>query len=53
MKIKLTQDFRVQLPAGTTITVDDNYAATLKALGVADVVSTRKTAKVEDAKSEK
>lgn len=53
MKIKLTQDFRVQLTAGTVINVDDNYAATLKALGVADFVSTKKTVKQDDTKTDK
>lgn len=43
MKIKLTKDFRIALNAGTVITVDDNYAETLKALGVAETVTaTRK-----------
>lgn len=51
MKIKLTKDFRIALNAGTVITVDDNYAETLKALGVAETVTaTRKKAdKVEKA----
>lgn len=45
MKIKLTKDFRIALNAGTVITVDDNYAETLKALGVAEtVMATRKKA---------
>ena len=40
MKIKLTNDFRVALKAGTVITVEDGYAETLKALGVAETVTT-------------
>ena len=57
MKIKLTKDFRIALNAGTVITVDDNYAETLKALGVAETVTAtrKKTEKVDkaDAKSSK
>ena len=51
MKIKLTKDFRIALNAGTVITVDDNYAETLKALDVAETVTaTRKKAdKAEEA----
>ena len=49
MKIKLTKDFRIALNAGTVITVDDNYAETLKALGVAETVTaTRKKAEKAD-----
>ena len=45
MKIRLTNDFRVALKSGTVITVDDGYAETLKALGVAETVTaTRKKA---------
>ena len=54
MKIKLTKDFRIALNAGTVITVDDNYAETLKALGVAETVTTtRKKAEKADAKPSK
>ena len=54
MKIKLTNDFRVALKAGTVITVEDGYAETLKALGVAETVTaTRKKAEKDDAKQEK
>lgn len=54
MKIKLTNDFRVALKAGTVITVDDGYAETLKALGVAETVTTtRKKAEKDDAKQDK
>lgn len=54
MKIKLTKDFRIALNAGTVITVDDNYAETLKALGVAETVTaTRKKAEKSDAKPSK
>ena len=51
MKIKMTKDFRIALNAGTVITVDDNYAETLKALGVAETVTTtrKKTEKAEKA----
>ena len=51
MKIKLTNDFRVALKAGTVITVEDNYAETLKALGVAETVTAtrKKTEKVDKA----
>lgn len=51
MKIKLTKDFRIALNAGTVITVDDNYAETLKALGVAETVTAtrKKTEKAEKA----
>ena len=51
MKIKLTKDFRIALNAGTVITVDDNYAETLKALGVAETVTAtrKKTDKAEKA----
>lgn len=38
MKVTLTKDYRVLLTAGTVIEVNDNYAATLKALGVAEIV---------------
>ena len=53
MKIKLTKDFRIALNAGTVITVDDNYAETLKALGVAETVTatrkkTEKAAKADE-----
>ena len=49
MKIKLTKDFRIALNAGTVITVDDNYAETLKALGVAETVTaTRKRTEKAD-----
>ena len=51
MKIKLTNDFRVALKAGTVITVEDSYAETLKALGVAETVTTtRKKAETADTK---
>lgn len=54
MKIKLTKDFRIALNAGTVITVDDNYAETLKALGVAETVTaTRKKTEKADAKHSK
>lgn len=54
MKIKLTKDFRIALNAGTVITVDDNYAETLKALGVAETVTaTRKKTEKADAKPSK
>lgn len=54
MKIKLTNDFRVALKAGTVITVEDSYAETLKALGVAETVTaTRKKAEKDDAKQDK
>ena len=54
MKIKLTNDFRVSLKAGTVITVEDCYAETLKALGVAETVTaTRKKAEKADTKQEK
>ena len=54
MKIKLTKDFRIALNAGTVITVDDNYAETLKALGVAETVTAnRKKAEKADAKPSK
>ena len=54
MKIKLTNDFRVALKAGTVITVEDGYAETLKALGVAETVTvTRKKAEKADAKPSK
>ena len=51
MKIKLTKDFRIALNAGTVITVDDNYAETLKALGVAETVTAtrKKTEKTDKA----
>ena len=51
MKIKLTKDFRIALNAGTVITVDDNYAETLKALGVAETVTAnrKKTEKADKA----
>ena len=54
MKIKLTKDFRIALNAGTVITVDDNYAETLKALGVAETVTaTRKKAETVTATRKK
>lgn len=54
MKIRLTNDFRVALKAGTVITVEDSYAETLKALGVAETVTTaRKKAEKDDAKQDK
>ena len=54
MKIKLTNDFRVALKSGTVITVEDSYAETLKALGVAETVTTtRKKEDKADAKQEK
>lgn len=54
MKIKLTKDFRIALNAGTVITVDDNYAETLKALGVAETVTaTRKKTEKADKADEK
>ena len=51
MKIKLTKDCRIALNAGTVITVDDNYAETLKALGVAETVTAnrKKTEKADKA----
>ena len=51
MKMKLTKDFRIALNAGTVITVDDNYAETLKALGVAETVTAirKKTEKADKA----
>lgn len=54
MKIKLTNDFRVALKAGTVITVEDGYAETLKALGVAETVTaTHKKAEKADTKQDK
>lgn len=37
MKIILTQAYRISFPAGSVLSVSDDYAETLKALGVAKI----------------
>ena len=51
MKVRLTKPFRVQLAAGTVVEVNNNYAATLKALSVAEIVQTKKPAKRKKAET--
>lgn len=37
MKVVLTQAYRISFPAGSVLSVSDDYAETLKALGVAKI----------------
>lgn len=36
MRVKLTHSYRVSLPVGSVLDLDEQYARTLKALGVAE-----------------
>ena len=47
MTIKLTADYRVRYPAGSVLTVDDEQAKVLRAMGVAEPVTEKKQSKAK------
>lgn len=53
MKVKLTKPFMVRLDAGEVVNVNEGYAATLKALKVAEALPDKPPAQKRTAKKAK